>query len=518
MSRFLSIAGLGLSSLALVVGCSESAATDTNQEEGAATASQNGLGDLNGLNSFNGLSSYNGLSVYNGLSSYNGLNSFNGFMGSMQGRQVVSYLVKCALPAGHQIAKQDQTNTWYTYQGAIGLAPGWETGACDKNCQEAISACLMAHINTAGVHIPLWLDSPAPAIGFGQSSAYPNQEGTFFGNLFQNNPTTGKPDAFYCNGPSFATSTVPGRLGAYQQNPVYSNPFGTNAMCAGNCVAAASPYQNDGFKSCKGYNTPITVWREPAPSFGTPAAWSATATYALNTLVTYKSVTYQCTLAHTANSYWAPDVSASLWKAATGTSAIYYKICSQNSGRCLAGDPSQTGDGARVLQSGYGTTDNGKWQISSLGDAYFKICAKYSGRCLDVNGGVLADGGKILLSTYGGADYQRWAISPVGIASSGDLMGPWSASGDYQVGERVTYKGVTYDCLQTHPANSFWAPDVSPALWKVSATPVPLYMIVSKPGPKSLDVTGSSQADGALIDQMYYTGGSQQLWTITAVQ
>ena len=37
-------------------------------------------------------------------------------------------------------------------------------------CQELVSACMMAHVNTAGIHIPLWLDAAAPAIGWGLSS------------------------------------------------------------------------------------------------------------------------------------------------------------------------------------------------------------------------------------------------------------------------------------------------------------------------------------------------------------
>jgi hypothetical protein len=401
--------------LSTALGCAETAPTDFSVEEGEAIASQNGLNAFNGLNaynglnSFNGLNSYNGLSVYNGLNSYNGLSSYNGLMSMTDGRMLVSYLVRCALPAGRQITKQDQNNVWYTYKGAVGMGPGWETGACDKTCQEGISACLMAHINTAGVHIPLWLDSPASAVGFGQSSDYPNQEGTYFGNLFSPNPTSGKIDAFYCNGPGFAASTVPGRLGAYQTNALYSNPFGTNALCASNCTAADSPYNHDGFKSCKGYNTPLTVWRQPAPSFTGVTAWSATATYALGARVTYKTGTYECILAHPANSYWAPDVSPSLWKVASGAPGpAYYKICAQHSGKCLDADVSQMGDGAKMQQWTYSSSkDNQKWQLISLGDAYYKICAKYSGKCLDLDHGSQINGAKIQTWTYSGTDNQR---------------------------------------------------------------------------------------------------------------
>src|SRR6266478_1641834 len=88
---------------AATAGCGEPLAGEdgTNEAQGAvAASSDNGLTGINGLNSFNGLSTYNGLTSYNGL------------MSTSDGRMVVSYLVRCALPAGHQITKQDQSGTW----------------------------------------------------------------------------------------------------------------------------------------------------------------------------------------------------------------------------------------------------------------------------------------------------------------------------------------------------------------------------------------------------------------------
>src|SRR5258708_40236522 len=123
--------------------------------------------------------------------------------------------------------------------------------------------------NTGGVHCAWWLDSPLTAVGWGQSSPYPNQEGTSFGNIFAPKSTTGKVDAFYCNGPSWDRSVVPGRPGAYQDNAPYTNPFGQAPQCKPTCTATASPTQNHANAPCKGYNTPITVCRQNAPTFGT---------------------------------------------------------------------------------------------------------------------------------------------------------------------------------------------------------------------------------------------------------
>src|SRR5581483_5655457 len=173
--------------------------------------SDNGLPEINGL-SGNGLSgnglSGNGLSG-NGLSgnglSGNGLimNALNAsgltastfLMNSASGRSTVSYLVRCALPANRSITKQDLLGASYTFTGQIGVAPEWESGTCGMDCQQQVSACMLAHVNTSGQHITLWLDGDSSAIGWGRSTDYPYQEGSFFGNIFVSPPT-----AYYCNG------------------------------------------------------------------------------------------------------------------------------------------------------------------------------------------------------------------------------------------------------------------------------------------------------------------------------
>ncbi|MFD8598322.1 M28 family peptidase [Kitasatospora sp. NPDC059646] len=42
----------------------------------------------------------------------------------------------------------------------------------------------------------------------------------------------------------------------------------------------------------------------------------------------------------------------------------------------------------------------------------------------------------------------------------------WAAGVNYNVGDVVTYNGVSYRCLQAHLSQSTWTPDVVPALWQ----------------------------------------------------
>jgi hypothetical protein len=242
----------------------------THETTLAAVGSTNGLLAINGLLALNGLTAQNGLLAQNGFLAQNGLNtgaslpSTSGLMTSAAGRKTVEYLVRCALPANRSITRQDQYGQSHTFTGQLGMYPSWESGQCALQCQEYISSCLMAHINTTGTNIPIWLDSPNPAIGWGRNSAYPHQEGSFFGNIF-----VSPPRAYYCGGRGFSSGVVPGRIGAAQSGAPYVNPFGwSGALCTtqgqgfGTCVPADYPNSGDGFKACGGYNNVMTVWRQ----------------------------------------------------------------------------------------------------------------------------------------------------------------------------------------------------------------------------------------------------------------
>jgi hypothetical protein len=251
-------------------GCTP-ASDDLSSQSENAVASTNGLAMINGLSMANGLAMANGLSMANGLAMANGLSMANGLMTTDAGRNTVAYLVRCALAAGDTLTKQDASGTTYTFEGAIGLAPEWKNGACGPVCQEWISACMLAHVNTAGVHIPIYLVAQSSAVGWGQSPDYPNQEGSFFGNIFYTN-NVGKVDAYYCNGPGFNQDVVPGRIGANQVNAPYRDLFGSGGYCNVNgCVPSDAKTNgvSDGYKQCvmgegptTAWNSVVTVWRQ----------------------------------------------------------------------------------------------------------------------------------------------------------------------------------------------------------------------------------------------------------------
>jgi hypothetical protein len=127
---------------------------------------------------------------------------------------------------------------------------------------------MLAHINTSGQHIAIYLDGQAP-VGWGRDPSYPVQEGTFLGDIFTSPPT-----ARYCGGRGYGSNVVAGRIGANQNGAPYTvltNPSTGSTRCDDTCAMDPS---GDGYTNCAGVaGNPITVWRKfvsaPALSFET---------------------------------------------------------------------------------------------------------------------------------------------------------------------------------------------------------------------------------------------------------
>jgi hypothetical protein len=181
----------------------------------AAEQTDNGL-STNGL-STNGLST-NGLST-NGLST-NGL-STNGFktwfnQDVTTANAVMQYVVKCAVPAGQTRSFTNPlTGVTYTWAGSLGLAPAWAGGASPTELeQEVVSACLAAHTNKYGIHIPISVQgrtaqgTPIPYTS-SELSTYSEQEACFFGNLFDGTGIFAANDRAYLS-PSESTTRACG--------------------------------------------------------------------------------------------------------------------------------------------------------------------------------------------------------------------------------------------------------------------------------------------------------------------
>lgn len=189
MARWWSTAGISMTLVLTVFGCDP----DAFGPGGAAA-----FRTIGGIWAGNGLEDpeVGGVSPGYALSTKQGLDP-NGFLLSTDaGIEVATYLVECALSADQSLSKTRKSDgQTFVLAGAVGLAPEWRDGACGVECQEWVTACMLARTNVTGTSVALWLSAAHPAIGLGHGLDYPLYEATFYGNLFQD------PDAMYlCRG------------------------------------------------------------------------------------------------------------------------------------------------------------------------------------------------------------------------------------------------------------------------------------------------------------------------------
>jgi hypothetical protein len=170
-------------------GCT-AASTDPGNtaEDPEAATSINGV-SLNGV-SLNGVSlngvSLNGLSV-SGLATAQFSLWFN--QNATTSETTMEYVVKCAYSATSSLSWTNPfTQVLYTWPGELGLTPGWASGAPMTTLdQQIITACLLAHANKYGVHVPIAVEglmstgAQIPMIS-GELTTYSVTEGAFFGN------------------------------------------------------------------------------------------------------------------------------------------------------------------------------------------------------------------------------------------------------------------------------------------------------------------------------------------------
>jgi hypothetical protein len=212
----------------------------------------------------NALNRESGVSVAGALSDDSGLASGTGLMASVGGRLVASYLVKCALPPGHSVTKYDETGELQTLQGAVGMAPEWETGACETSCQEWVTACMLAHVNLTGNHVGIWLTSSHPSVDWSTSPDYPNEEAAYFGNLFAPSPK-----AFVCYGENVRVNPIPGRVCVGDRQCPYADPYLTSGgYCETRsaCQTHTEAGERQGYESCKvggnSWSHTMTTWKK----------------------------------------------------------------------------------------------------------------------------------------------------------------------------------------------------------------------------------------------------------------
>jgi hypothetical protein len=107
------------------------------------------------------------------------------------GRAALPYVVGCALASGHGVSTTydpgDGSEQPISFNGFLGLADGWTSGALNTTQQRWVSGCVLGRVNRTGANITISMRGTLSnfSLAFGEGTNYPVQEGAFFGNVFQ---------------------------------------------------------------------------------------------------------------------------------------------------------------------------------------------------------------------------------------------------------------------------------------------------------------------------------------------
>lgn len=119
------------------------------------------------------------------------LNAPPALLDSDLGRNLLRYIVECALPADAELTATVAGQA-LSFKGGLGLAPAWREAALTADDQRWVSACVLARSNYFGVKVPINLQGEHPLAALrtmdAASRAYAIDEGAFYGNLFQPQP------------------------------------------------------------------------------------------------------------------------------------------------------------------------------------------------------------------------------------------------------------------------------------------------------------------------------------------
>src|SRR4029077_8189542 len=169
---------------------------------------------------------------------------------------------------------------------------------------------------------PIWLVGQNSYLGWGQSVDYPNQEGTFFGNIFQLN-TAGHTDAYYCEGPGFDKTVVDGRLGSNQVGAPYRDTFSGGYCNYNGCLASDITTNGvpDVYKVCSMGDGAMTTWNQLVTVWRDNKSYSASGTVVAGKTADGATVRYD--FEGTTNSWTSTaTLSSSADKAQTGTKSL----------------------------------------------------------------------------------------------------------------------------------------------------------------------------------------------------
>jgi hypothetical protein len=302
---------------------------------------------------------------------------------------------------------------------------------------------MMAHVNTTGVHVPIWLDSELPQIGWGTNPSFPNQEGSFVGNIIETGDLGGigmagvtGPAGYFCEGSNFNDGVVAGRIGVGQANAPYKNAFAgmTSQTCDNNSLYVTGQYSNgvykadgtrwpaDGWKSLHVPGTnylyqngePITVWRNPsyAPTFDSMYRYGFQPMQATGKSI---DVTNANTASGTSVQQWDTwNGDSQKFAVLAGNTSSRWNIAMKlNTSKCLGPSTGVATSGTPIVVQDCNRSDTQGFTVTADANtgAFTFASAANPSVCLDMTGNNNSDGALLELAACNGQNNQKFKVT-----------------------------------------------------------------------------------------------------------
>ena len=154
-----------------------------------------------------------------------------------EGREVLSFIVSCALPDGVTLLATAPDGTLLEFFGELGLASEWLDHPLREAGRGWVSACLFARVNDNTVALPLSMRGPNQTLAATpeEAAAWSLEEGAFYGDYFV---APGEPVSWIaCRGQDQALAETGGLIERDCAEPDPADP--TRTQCgftyAGDC-------------------------------------------------------------------------------------------------------------------------------------------------------------------------------------------------------------------------------------------------------------------------------------------
>jgi len=158
-------------------------------QDSARVQALNGMRDGAWAQAFNGIQDGSRTQALNGLKDQARSGSSNDPLASWitsdpalqsERLELAHYVVQCAMPPGDDRTVTVDGKT-HTFRGVFGLLPVWASGEPMTNAEnQVLAACLGAHVNPLGVHVPISIRGPGVRVDPGEPELFPVREGAFF--------------------------------------------------------------------------------------------------------------------------------------------------------------------------------------------------------------------------------------------------------------------------------------------------------------------------------------------------